>query len=148
MSNPISWCTSLKQFPGVCTLLEFPVIPGFWYTKKVLKFQQFPLQFYASQSDSGLIDMPAHIRKKWRTVDRGGNLSNNLKIRAQEHATQRFWGCQSVCQCIPFSRKHHVPECQVLPTKHNSSVALSGCHFTKPGRLGEITSICGKTNGR
>lgn len=78
----------------------------------------------------------------WHLV--GGILSHNLKIRA--HATRRYWSCQSVCQCIPLSRKHHVPECQVLPTKHNSSV--SGCHFTKPGRLGEITSICGKTNGR
>lgn len=44
--------------------------------------------------------------------------------------------------------QHHVRECKVLPTKHNSSVALSGCHFAKPGRLGEITSICGKTNVR
>lgn len=151
-NNPISrcMCTSLNQFRGVYTLPEFPVIPGFWYTQrpKVLKFQQFRLQLYASQSRSGLTDAPAHIRKKRKTVDRGGNLSHNLWIGAQEHATRRFWSCQSVCQCISLSRKHHVPGCQVLPTKHNSPVALSGCHFTKPGRLGEITSICGKTNGR
>lgn len=94
------------------------------------------------------LDWCASTHHKEMTVDiwGGGILSHNLKIRA--HATRGFWSCQSVCQCIPLSRKHHVPECQVLPTKHNSSVALSGCHFTKPGRLGEITSICGKTNGR
>lgn len=44
--------------------------------------------------------------------------------------------------------QHLVPWCHVLATKHNSSVSLSGCHFTKPERLLEITSICGKTNER
>lgn len=43
-----------------------------------------------------------------------------------------FGSCQCVCQRIPSQPQHLVPECHVLATKHNSSVSLSGCHFTKP----------------
>lgn len=67
------------------------------------------------------------------------------KSQAQNMQHGGYW---AVCRCIPCQPQHLVPECQVLPTKHNSSVSLSGCHFTKPERLLEITSICGKINER
>lgn len=51
-------------------------------------------------------------------------------------------------RCIPCPPQHLALKCRVLAAKHNSSGSLSGCHFTKPGRLLEITSICGKTNER
>lgn len=136
---------SLKQFPGVCTLPELPVILGFWYTQRQSSNLSFNCSF-RPHHHAAIWLMRQHTSQRNDCWHLGGILSHNLKIRA--HATRGFWSCQSVCRCIPLSRKHHVPECQVLPTKHNSSVALSGCHFTKPGRLGEITSICWKTNGR
>lgn len=67
---------------------------------------------------------------------------------SSKHATEKLLSCQYVCQCIPCQPQHLVPECHVLATKHNSSGFLSGCHFTKPGRLLKITSICEKTNER
>lgn len=65
-----------------------------------------------------------------------------------KRAALKLLSCHFICLCIPCQPQHLVSECHVLATKHNSSVPLSGCHFTKPERLLEITSICGKTSGR